>query len=165
MTAFPENLLAKIQKRKQENALRVLTCDDFVVDFSSNDYLGFSRSPMVKQELKAKLDKQPYVSSGSTGSRLLTGNHELHENLESFLSDYHNVESALIFNSGYDANLGFFSAVPQRSDIVIYDAFAHASIRDGIQLSNAKSYKFKHNGLEDLKNVLQTHKTHQGNLY
>jgi len=165
MTAFPENLLAKIQKRKQENALRVLTCDDFVVDFSSNDYLGFSRSPMVKQELKAKLDKQPYLSSGSTGSRLLTGNHELHENLENFLSDYHNVESALIFNSGYDANLGFFSAVPQRGDIVIYDAFAHASIRDGIQLSNAKSYKFKHNDLEDLKNVLQTHKTHQGNLY
>lgn len=165
MTAFPENLIAKIQKRKQENALRVLTRGDFEVDFSSNDYLGFSRADMVQQMLRTKLEGRSSVSNGSTGSRLLTGNHEYHENLEHFLADYHKVEAALVFNSGYDANLGFFSAVPQRGDIVIYDAFAHASIRDGIQLSNAKSYKFKHNDLEDLKNVLESYKNHQGNVY
>ncbi|WP_417362520.1 aminotransferase class I/II-fold pyridoxal phosphate-dependent enzyme [Galbibacter sp.] len=165
MTAFPENLLAKIQKRKQENALRVLTTGNFEVDFSSNDYLGFSHSTMAAEQRKANLDMQQFDSDGSTGSRLLTGNHKAHENLEQFLAKYHSVEAALVFNSGYDANLGFFSAVPQRGDIVIYDAFAHASIRDGIQLSNAKSYKFKHNDLEDLKNVLQAYKNYQGNLY
>lgn len=165
MTAFPENLIAKIQKRKQENALRVLSRGDFEVDFSSNDYLGFSRLASVQQEFRSKQDLHLSVSNGSTGSRLLTGNHECHEKLERFLGQYHMVEAALVFNSGYDANLGFFSAVPQRGDIVVYDAFAHASIRDGIQLSNAKSYKFKHNDLEDLKAVLRTYKNHPGNLY
>lgn len=165
MTAFPENLLAKIQKRKQENALRVLTRGDFEVDFSSNDYLGFSHSKWVANELRTKLDSQGDVAYGSTGSRLLSGNHQGHEKLERFLAQYHKVAAALVFNSGYDANLGFFSAVPQRGDIVIYDAYAHASIRDGIQLCNAKSYKFKHNDLEDLKNVLQHYHGGQGNLY
>src|SRR5690606_10421470 len=114
MTAFPENLLAKIQKRKQENALRVLTRGDFEVDFSSNDYLGCSHSKWVANELRTKLDSQGDVAYGSTGSRLLSGNHQGHEKLERFLAQYHKVAAALLFNSGYDANLGFFSAVPQR---------------------------------------------------
>ena len=62
---------------------------------------------------------------------------------------------ALIFNSGYDANVGFFSAVPQRNDVILYDELCHASIRDGIQLSNAKSYKFQHNDVEDLERLIQ----------
>lgn len=156
MTAFPENLIAKILKRKQENALRSLGSNYAKVDFSSNDYLGFS---------KTLFQQDTGVFDGSTGSRLLTGNHQYFHNLERFLSEFHKVEAALVFNSGYDANLGFFSSVPQRGDIVIYDAFSHASIRDGIQLSNAKSYKFKHNDLEDLKKLLNTHKSHLGNLY
>jgi 8-amino-7-oxononanoate synthase len=60
----------------------------------------------------------------------------------------------LIFNSGYDANVGFFSAVPQRNDVILYDELSHASIRDGIQLSNAKSYKFQHNDFEDLERII-----------
>src|SRR5690606_29169596 len=60
-------------------------------------------------------------------------------------------ESALVFNSGYDANLGFFSAVPQRTDVVFYDELSHASIRDGIAMGLAQSYKFRHNQLEDLR--------------
>ena len=64
-------------------------------------------------------------------------------------------ESALIFNSGYDANLGFFSAVPQKGDIIFYDELSHASIRDGIRMSLAKSYKFTHNSLEDLESKLR----------
>lgn len=157
MTAFPENLISKILKRKQENALRSLDSDHTRVDFSSNDYLGFSKVPLIQKDFE--------VSNGSTGSRLLTGNHDGFFSLEGLLSEFHRVEAALVFNSGYDANLGFFSAIPQRGDIVIYDAFSHASIRDGIQLCLAKSYKFKHNDLEDLKNVLNTHKFHLGNLY
>ena len=63
----------------------------------------------------------------------------------------------MVFNSGYDANLGFFSSVPQRGDIILYDEFSHASIRDGILLSHAKSYKFKHNDLSNLKELLKKH--------
>jgi 8-amino-7-oxononanoate synthase len=66
------------------------------------------------------------------------------------LSAFHNSEAALLFNSGYDANIGFFSSVPQRGDIIFYDEYIHASIRDGIGMSNAKAYKFKHNDLDDL---------------
>ena len=71
------------------------------------------------------------------------------------LCEFHESETALIFNSGYDANVGFFSSVPQRGDIILYDEYIHASIRDGITLSNAKSYKFKHNDLQDLSNILK----------
>ena len=60
----------------------------------------------------------------------------------------------MIFNSGYDANVGFFSAVPQKGDFILYDELCHASIRDGIQLSHAKAYKFKHNDFEDLEKLI-----------
>ena len=88
---------------------------------------------------------------GSGGSRLLAGNYEQIERFESFLADFHQTESALVFNSGYNANLGLLSCVPQRGDIILYDELCHASIRDGIQLSNATSYSFKHNTLSDLE--------------
>lgn len=157
MNEFPENLLAKIQKREHENALRSMDIRYSKVDFSSNDYLGFSKLELAEGQLT--------LPNGSTGSRLLTGNHHCHQELEAFLSEFHQAESALVFNSGYDANLGFFSAVPQRGDIVIYDSLVHASIRDGIKLGNAKSYKFKHNDLEDLKKVIYAHRNYQNNIY
>jgi 8-amino-7-oxononanoate synthase len=93
--------------------------------------------------------------NGATGSRLLSGNHPLFHTIETILSEFHQSESALIFNSGYDANVGFFSSVPQRGDVILYDEYIHASIRDGIQLSNAKAYKFKHNDLGSLDEMLK----------
>ncbi len=165
MTAFPENLIQKIQKRKQENALRALTLKRGDVDFSSNDYLGLSRGSSIQEALKTCQNNARSVLNGSTGSRLLTGNHESHVNLERFLSEFHQVEAALIFNSGYDANLGFFSSVPQRNDIVLYDALVHASIRDGMQLSVAKCYKFKHNDLNELQALLLKFEKAEANLY
>ena len=93
--------------------------------------------------------------NGATGSRLLSGNHQLYNEVESEIAIIHNCEVALIFNSGYDANIGILSSVPQRGDIILYDQFCHASIRDGITMSNAKNYKFKHNDLGDLKEMLK----------
>jgi 8-amino-7-oxononanoate synthase len=75
----------------------------------------------------------------------------LYDITEKYIAAFHQSEAALIFNSGYDANVGFFSAVPQRNDVILYDELCHASIRDGIQMSNAKSYKFQHNDYEDLE--------------
>jgi 8-amino-7-oxononanoate synthase len=92
--------------------------------------------------------------NGATGSRLLCGNSTLFLETEEQVAQYYNSEAALIFNSGYNANLGFFAAVPQRADVVLYDEFIHASIRDGIAMGNAKSYKFRHNNVEDLKAVI-----------
>jgi len=122
-----------------------------LIDFCSNDYLGYSRS---FESGNAKL----LETGGSTGSRLLTGNSELIEELERFIAEYHNSKAGLIFNSGYDANLGLFSAIPQRGDTVLYDELVHASVRDGIRLGFANSRSFKHNDIDDLDRILRNTK-------
>lgn len=154
MPDFPKKLSQKLKKREAENALRELPSHNNLVDFSSNDYLGFSKEKWISKRTKEILNQEA-ITNGATGSRLLTGNHKLYKKLEEQLCNFHNSEAALVFNSGYDANLGLFSAVPQRGDFIFYDELAHASIRDGIKLGNAKAYKFKHNSLEDLKNKIK----------
>lgn len=154
MQNFPLKLEKRLQKRKDNNSMRALPSSNSGVDFYSNDYLGFSKSKEIYKnslEILGKYDKL----NGSTGSRLLSGNHQLFEVLEDFVSNYYHSEAALVFNSGYDANIGFFSSVPQRGDFIFYDEFAHASIRDGVKMSMAKNYKFRHNDLEELKHKLK----------
>jgi 8-amino-7-oxononanoate synthase len=92
--------------------------------------------------------------AGSSGSRLLTGNSVAAETLETTLADFHRAEAALLFNSGYTANLGFFGAVPRRGDTILYDAASHASVKDGIRSSFATAYSFRHNDLADLEKRL-----------
>jgi len=152
---FPKSLSHKLEQRKQNNALRSLLVGSNRIDFSSNDYLGFSKSEVVFDQTHQFLVDNHLKINGATGSRLISGNHILYQKTEVFIAQFHECESALIFNSGYDANVGFFSAVPQRNDIILYDELCHASIRDGIQLSNAKSYKFQHNDVEDLERIIQ----------
>ncbi|TVZ56559.1 8-amino-7-oxononanoate synthase [Lutibacter sp. Hel_I_33_5] len=141
----------KLNARLSNNALRTLKEQSELVDFSSNDYLGFAKSETIFDNTHQFLIDQNIKVNGATGSRLLSGNHSLYQDVENMLSECHQSESAIIFNSGYDANLGFFSTIPQRGDIILYDEFIHASIRDGIQLSNAKAYKFKHNDVTNLE--------------
>lgn len=147
---FPEKLQRKMNDRKQANALRSLGEKSNTVDFSSNDYLGFARSNEIFEATHHFLKEINDVKNGATGSRLISGNFPLFEKVEQRIAAYHNAEGALLYNSGYTANVGFFSCVPQRGDIVLYDEFIHASIRDGIQLSNTKSYKFSHNNIAHL---------------
>ncbi|GMN09755.1 pyridoxal phosphate-dependent aminotransferase family protein [Croceitalea sp. MTPC9] len=149
MPDFPKKLIEKLKKRVAENSFRTLPLGNNLIDFSSNDYLGFSKETWIGERAQEIL-KSSAPKNGATGSRLLSGNHKLYQVLENQLSNFHNVEAALVFNSGYDANLGLFACVPQRGDFIFYDELCHASIRDGIQLSNAKKYKFKHNDLDDL---------------
>jgi len=145
MEKFPQKLASKISQRLKDNALRSLPKASQLVDFSSNDYLGLAKNEKLERQIQ---------KNGATGSRLLTGNHELFDELEALLQSHHKAESALVFNSGYDANVGFFSAVPQRGDVVLYDELVHASIRDGIQMGHAKGYKFAHNDIGKLKEKL-----------
>ncbi len=151
MKKLPEKIAQKLETRKQNNALRQLPLDKNSIDFASNDYLGFSRSEAIFDATHLYLLEKKLKINGATGSRLLSGNHDLYQEAEAIMAKFHQSESALIFNSGYDANIGFFSSVPQKCDIILYDELCHASIRDGIQLSNAKSYKFQHNDFEDLE--------------
>jgi 8-amino-7-oxononanoate synthase len=137
-------------QRKEKDLLRSLSFNRHLIDFSSNDYLGFARDEEHKQKVIQRFSEQQF-HVGSTGSRLISGNSEFVEELESRIAQFHRAQAALIFNSGYDANVGFFSSVPKKGDTVIYDELIHASIRDGIRLGLAKSFSFKHNDIEDLK--------------
>lgn len=123
--------------------MRSLLSFDHPVDFWSNDYLGLARIPHVIE------------LTGSTGSRLISGHSEVVENVEKQVATHFQSEAALIFNSGYDANLGLFSSLPQKGDTIIYDELVHASVRDGIRLSFAHSFSFRHNDTDDLKKKLQ----------
>ncbi len=120
----------KLEQRKRENALRQLSGAAAGIDFCSNDYLGIVKNNL----LRVNRD----LPNGSTGSRLISGNYPLIEETEKFLAEFHETEAALIFNSGYDANTGLLSCVPQRGDTILYDHLSHASIRDGIRLSACK---------------------------
>lgn len=153
---IPKKLQDKLASRKTANTFRQLGTQDQLIDFASNDYLGFSMSKDIFDHTYFYLEDEFIFQNGSRGSRLISGNHQLYDEVEDLICKTHHCESALIFNSGYNANLGFFSSVPQRNDIILYDELIHASIRDGIRMGHAKAYKFKHNDLEDLKRKYRT---------
>lgn len=156
MTQLPKALQAKIEERQRNNSLRELQRPaPSLIDFASNDYLGFSNLESV--EVSAKQIQASYTKHAKPGSRLLSGNSPIHEDCEAFLAQFYNAQSSVLFNSGYDANLGLISAIGLRNSIILYDELVHASIRDGIRLSLAKTYKFKHNSLEDLGSKLIKH--------
>jgi 8-amino-7-oxononanoate synthase len=148
---LPKKLQKKLDERTANNSLRRLGVTTNLIDFSSNDYLGFSKNQSIFKRAAEILKTHHLEVNGATGSRLLSGNHELYDIAEQQIAQYHHTESALIFNSGFDANVGFFSSVPQRGDLIFYDELCHASIRDGIKMSDAKAYKFNHNNLGNLE--------------
>lgn len=163
-TAFPDLLAQKMRAREQSNSVRSLQVNRYI-DFSSNDYLGFAKSETLFHAAHRYLIENGLQQNGATGSRLISGNHRLFDDAEAFIAKFHMSESALIFNSGYDANVGFFSAVPQRNDVIIYDELCHASIRDGIRQSNAKAYKFPHNDLEAAEALILKHIQNASEIY
>lgn len=141
-------LSKKLQLRRDADAFRQLRTSGTGIDFCSNDYLGIVRNKLIKAD--------EHLSSGSTGSRLISGNYPLIEKLEKDIAAFHDTEAALVFNSGYDANTGLLSCVPQKGDTILYDALSHASIRDGIRLSFARSFSFEHNDVVDLEKKLRS---------
>ena len=149
------DLKLKLEKRKIAGNFRSLKRPSSGLDFCSNDYLGHAQSPELAKLIGADYAKIVPGKNGSTGSRLLTGNSEYVQDLEPFLASLFRSESALLFNSGYMANLGFLSCVPQRTDTIIYDSLSHASIRSGVHLSKAKNFSFQHNDLADLKKKIK----------
>lgn len=138
--------------------LRKLSFNASLIDFSSNDYLGFARNPALHQHINSEAKKIAFNLNGSGGSRLLSGNHPYTEETEQFIADFHQAATGLIFNSGYDANVGLLSSIPQRGDTIITDELIHASLIDGARLSHAERYKFKHNDLNDLEQKLKVAK-------
>ncbi|MBA3722265.1 MAG: pyridoxal phosphate-dependent aminotransferase family protein [Parachlamydiaceae bacterium] len=159
----------KITKRKNDANYRTLnSANPNLIDFSSNDYLGLSRSTKLHEtiqiEYKNLVSKFPSNFLGSTGSRLLTGNTTYVEELEQQIVSFHGYEAGLLFNCGYMANVGLITAVATSSDIIIYDAHVHASTHDGVRLSRAYSYPFRHNDMNHLEHRLK-HVPKRTNLF
>lgn len=152
----------RLQARADNGSLRKLSKLHLPVDFCSNDYLGFSRSATLKDRIENILLHIPNPTIGSGGSRLLSGNHVFTEETEAIIAEFHHAESGLIFNSGYDANVGLISSLAQRGDTIISDELIHASLIDGARLSHASRYTFKHNDLTALEAKL---KLATGNIY
>ena len=124
-----------------------------LIDFNSNDYLSLSSSHILRNRYLTKLADAPDIL-GSGGSRLLV-NGQAHSTLEARLSKFFGSEAALLFNSGFDANVGFFSCVPQPGDVIVYDEFIHASVHDGIRASRTRrAVSFTHNSVHSLRQIL-----------
>ncbi len=122
------------------------------IDFSSNDYLGFSCHPRLIEAGKKALDE---FGASSSASRLLSGDLLIHHQLEEKTAHFKRKEAALVFNTGYQANVGIISALYGKSDCIFSDRLCHASIIDGIFLSGAKHFRYRHNDSSHLELLLK----------
>jgi 8-amino-7-oxononanoate synthase len=123
-----------------------------VIMIGSNNYLGLTSHPRVKEAAIKAIEK---YGTGCAGSRFLNGNLEIHEELEKKLARFFRKESALVFATGYQTNLGVISALLGRNDVAIIDMYDHASIFDGCRLSFGEVKKYRHNDMDDLERVLE----------
>lgn len=123
---------------------------DYII-MGSNDYLGLGAHPEVIKAAQEALDVYGF---GSTGSPVSTGTCDLHIELANKIAKIHQKESAILFNSGYAANVGIISAVTAANDLIIADNLCHASIQDGIYMSRATSRFFRHNDISHLESIL-----------
>lgn len=122
------------------------------VMMGSNNYLGLTHHPRVLEAAKRALE---HFGSGCTGSRFLNGTLDLHEELECRLAQFFNKEAALVFSTGYQANLGVVSGLVGRGDVVFLDKLDHASIVDGAKMSFGETERFNHGNLAQLERLLQ----------
>ncbi len=125
------------------------------VSFSCNDYLGLAHHPEVVSSARQALDR---YGAGAGASRLVTGSHPLYAELERLLAELKGADRALVFGSGYLANLGVISALAGKGDLILADRFCHASMRDGARLSGATVERFAHQSVEDCQSLLARHR-------
>jgi 8-amino-7-oxononanoate synthase len=146
----------KLQERERFGNKRTLRSTHPLIDFASNDYLGLSRSKEFYLAVTKEWEMLKYPNPlGATGSRLLTGNSPYVEELEQSIAVFHGFETGLLFGCGYMANIGLLSSVATSGDAIFYDAQIHASTLDGIKLSRAQAFPFRHNDPDHLEKRLK----------
>lgn len=143
-----QNLYRSLRTMDSEQSRYVEMQGRKILMFASNSYLDLAADARVKQ---AAADAALQWGAGSGGSRLTTGNTALHEALESKLAQFKNTEAALVFNTGYMANVGIISALCNSESVIFSDEYNHASIIDGARLSKARIVVYKHNDMQDLE--------------
>lgn len=122
-----------------------------VINFASNDYLGLTGDPRL---IEAAVAATKEYGAGSTGSRLLTGHRQLHQQLEKAIASLKQTEDALVFSSGYLANLGTIAALVGKRDLILADQYNHSSLKNGAILSGAAVQNYAHCNLKDLQSQL-----------
>lgn len=130
-----------------------------MLNLSSNDYLGLAEDLDLRRAFLDRLTPERFIPTSSS-SRLLTGNFSIYRTLEEQLAHLFETEAALVFNSGYHANMGILPAISDSNTLILADKLVHASLVDGIRLSTAKSIRFRHNDLEQVARLLDTHHAH-----
>lgn len=151
-----DNLLRQIRDRGHACAsAKILINGIEHINFSSNDYLGLANQPAITEAAKKALDKYGF---GSGAARLLSGGTELHSALEKKIAEFKGAETALLFNSGYTANISVIPAIAGEGDVIFSDELNHASIIDGCRLSRAKKVIYRHRDVEHLSELIKKEK-------
>jgi 8-amino-7-oxononanoate synthase len=168
-----DNVIIRLAKQKEESLYRqrrvIETCDDStaivdgkkVVNFASNDYLNLSQHSKVKQAFAGSASRQ---GLGSTGSALISGYSKSHARLEQAFAEFLQRDKAILFNSGYHANLGVLTSFAQRNSTIIADKYCHGSLNAGALLSRAKFIRYRHNDLQQADELLIKSKSQQNLL-
>lgn len=157
--------LEKIKESGNYRQLRNIQHNGFLIhddgremlNLSSNDYLGLSTYPKLLEDFYAQTDVKALPYS-AVSSRLLSGNHEYYGMLENDLCDWYGKEAALVFSSGYHANIGILPALTGKRDLIVADKLVHASMIDGLRLSEAEMLRYKHLDMEHLRSILVQHR-------
>ncbi|MGB9891233.1 8-amino-7-oxononanoate synthase [Thermodesulfovibrio yellowstonii] len=147
-----QNLYRSVKDMESRHGMEITIQGKKYINFASNDYLGLSQHPLVKE---AGIDAIKTFGAGGGASRLLSGGTILHRKLEELLSEFKNTENCLILNSGYTANTSLIPALAGENDIIFSDELNHASIIDGCRLSRAEKIIYKHADIEDLKKLIR----------
>lgn len=164
--------LNKIRESGNYRELREIQNNGFLIhhdgremlNLSSNDYLGISSNPRMIQEFREETDVKA-LSYSAASSRLLSGNHEYYTLLENDLCELYGKEAALVFSSGYHANTGILPALAGKRDLIISDKLVHASIIDGLRLSDAEMLRYRHMDYENLRSILSQNREKYENVF
>ncbi|POZ58167.1 8-amino-7-oxononanoate synthase [Lysinibacillus sphaericus] len=147
-----QGLTRKLRSFSTGNESEVVMNGKKFLLFSSNNYLGLATDSRLKKKATEGISK---YGTGAGGSRLTTGNFDIHEQLESEIADFKKTEAAIVFSSGYLANVGVISSVVKTGDTIFSDVWNHASIIDGCRLSKAKTIVYEHADMADLERKLR----------
>ncbi len=157
-------LYQRLNERKKSESKRHLTPLNDGIDFYSNDYLGLA-SDSVQTDLHCNpsVAERQALAFGSSGSRLISGNHPIIIQAENEIADFHGFEASVLFSCGYSANTGLLACLGERGDWILMDSLCHASLVDGARLSFAQRKRFEHNSLQSLEEQLQFAKARKVN--
>ncbi|KAI9134062.1 8-amino-7-oxononanoate synthase [Acaryochloris sp. CCMEE 5410] len=163
--AWIESALATVHKANWYRSVKTMSSPGptavlngkTVINFASNDYLGLAGDSRLAEAAIAAIHT---YGTGSTGSRLLSGHRLIHEQLEGAISSWKQTEAAIVYSSGYLANIGTITALVNKRDLILADAYNHASLKNGARLSGATLHEFGHAHVTELQTLLETHRAY-----